>query len=194
MDSQWLKMQFQFNPGKTKAELATALGLEPPAVSKILNGTRQIKAQEYFLMRKFFGLPVDGESATSSHLKVRRNETSNPSSFEDRDSTEWMTSESLVCSETEKTRAFQVNEDCMRPHYCRGDRVLVDLTDRKPNPPGIFMVSDGFGNMLRHCEYTPKSAMTKIKISAPAPGFQPQVLNVTDFLILGRVIAKLQMV
>ena len=64
MDSQWLKEQFDCNPDKSKAGLARALNLEPPAISKILNGTRQIKAQEYNLMRQYFGLPIDGENAS----------------------------------------------------------------------------------------------------------------------------------
>ena len=59
MDSQWLKTQFKLNPKKSKAALARALALEPPAISKILAGTRQIKAQEYVKMRKFFDLVTE---------------------------------------------------------------------------------------------------------------------------------------
>jgi len=63
MDSTWLKTQFKLNPEKNKAGLAKVLGLGAPAISKILAGERQIKAAEYMLMRRYFGLPVDGESA-----------------------------------------------------------------------------------------------------------------------------------
>lgn len=67
MDSQWLKTQFALNPGKTKAGLAEIMGLDPPAVSKILKGMRQIKAQEYAARRHYFGLPTDGASSLDAY-------------------------------------------------------------------------------------------------------------------------------
>ncbi|MFK7840031.1 MAG: hypothetical protein AB8B83_06830, partial [Bdellovibrionales bacterium] len=45
--------------------MAYALRLEPSAISKILSGTRQIKAHEYNLMRQYFGLTIDGERASN---------------------------------------------------------------------------------------------------------------------------------
>jgi hypothetical protein len=39
----------------------------------------------------------------------------------------------------------------------------------------------------------PHSSPAEIKISANADKFQPQILNDEDFEIIGRVIAKLQM-
>ena len=66
MDSQWLKIQLAAHPDKSKAELAKAVGLQASGISKILAGGRQIKANEYIAMRRFFGLPVDGEAAARS--------------------------------------------------------------------------------------------------------------------------------
>ncbi|HEY8190105.1 MAG TPA: helix-turn-helix transcriptional regulator, partial [Micavibrio sp.] len=66
MDTEWLKLQFRLHPERNKAGLAEALGLGAPAISKILSGGRQIKAAEYIAMRRYFGLPVDGERAAKS--------------------------------------------------------------------------------------------------------------------------------
>lgn len=58
------------HPKKTKAQLARLLGLEPPAVSKILAGTRQIKAQEYMKMREFFCLGGNLSSQAKSPMRI----------------------------------------------------------------------------------------------------------------------------
>ncbi len=199
MDSQWLKTQFANNPEKTKAGLAAAIGLEPPAISKILNGARQIKAQEYILMRGYFGLPVDGDAA------IRKSPATyggpGPKGMDEGSNGpgEWsipamVTAAQAARNGDKNTRMFQVRETAMEPEFKRGESVLVDMTDRAPTPPGVFLVSDGFSSMLRHCEYTPRSNGTEIRISARQNGFQSQVLKAGDFLIIGRVVAKLQMI
>jgi plasmid maintenance system antidote protein VapI len=197
MDSQWLKTQFAANPDKSKAGLAAAIGLEPPAVSKILNGTRQIKAQEYLQMREYFGLPVDGLSAVRKTYTVKAQDGQDGFDDGSPPPSEWSIP-SVISSQAagpnKTNRVFQVRESFMEPEFKRGEHVLVDIADRKPSPPGAFIISDGFSNMLRYCEYTPKSGDTEIRISARRNGFQPQTLKPGDFLVIGRVIAKLQMI
>ncbi len=199
MDSQWLKIQFDINPDKSKAELARALGLEPPAVSKILNGARQIKAQEYNLMRKFFGLPVDGEHATRPSNDGYRLETLAGGQGLEEDSGHdgsWVIPAEILNQRTQASpnqiKIFKVQDHFMEPEFRRGEHVLVDLSDAKPTPPGNFIISDGFGHMLRACAFAPKSNPPQIKISAMASEFQTQVLEAGDIDIVGRVIAKLQ--
>jgi transcriptional regulator with XRE-family HTH domain len=201
MDSQWLKTQFAVHPDKTKADLAKALGLEAPAISKIIGGTRQIKAQEYLAMRRFFGLPVDGESATKSSGKLYtiaplENRGIAEEAEHARD-TEWIIPANILNTRTqapqEKIKKFQVRENTMEPEFKQGEHVLVDLSDQNPSPPGVFIVSDGFGYMLRHCAYIPKTDPPEVKISAKSDGFLAQTLKLSDFTIIGRVIAKLQM-
>jgi hypothetical protein len=202
MDSQWLKTQFSVHPDKTKADLAKALGLEAPAISKILGGARQIKAQEYLSMRRFFGLPVDGETAvkpSSSAYTIEPLEN-NPGLGEEPhrpQDDEWVIPANILNTRTqapqEKIKKFQVRESAMEPDFKQGEHVLVDLTDQNPSPPGVFVVSDGFGYMVRRCEFIPKTNPPEIKISAKSNGFHSQTLKLGDFTIIGRVIAKLQM-
>ncbi|MGB4108003.1 MAG: S24 family peptidase [Alphaproteobacteria bacterium] len=200
MDSQWLKTQFANHPEKTKAGLAAAIGLEPPAISKILNGARQIKAQEYILMRGYFDLPVDGDAAIR---KAPAGGGAGPGrkGLDDGQGApgEWAIPAMVLSSQAahgpdKTTRIFQVRETAMEPEFRHGEQILVDTSDRKPSPPGIFIVSDGFSSMLRHCEYAPRSSNGEVRISARQKGFQSQVLKPGDFLIIGRVVAKLQMI
>lgn len=201
MDGQWLKTQFLSNPGKTKAGLAAAIGLEPPAISKILNGSRQIKAQEYVAMREYFGLPADGQSTLkrkiASYTVMHGGKDGHDLHDRAAPPSDWIIPASILGARSGgnigKTRVFQVHDSHMAPEFQKDDHVLVDVSDRKPNPPGTFIISDGFSNMLRHCEYLAKSA-DSIRISAYDGGFQAHTLQAGDFLIIGRVIAKLQMI
>lgn len=202
MDAFWLNTQFEQNPHRTKAGLAGKLGLEPPAISKILNGTRQIKAQEYILMREYFGLgeyneqdvQYDQSTYTLGPLNdtPTLNEISNPGQ-----NSEWVLPANILNQRTKAPpnliKIFEVKESVMEPDFKQGESVLVDLSDQNPSPPGTFILFDGFGYMLRSCEFVPKSNPPEIKISAAKQGFQAQTLKENDVEIIGRVIAKLQM-
>ena len=202
MNSQWLKQQFDHNPDKSKAGLARVLQLEPPAISKILNGTRQIKAQEYNLMRQYFGLPIDGERASNLPENAYRLDTlaGQEQGFKESGDTlrqdSWVIPADILSVRTqappEKIKTYSVQEAMMEPDYRHGEHVLIDTSDLSPSPPGTFIISDGFGVMLRNCEYVPHSSPPEIRISACNTSFQTQVLRECDFEILGRVIAKLQ--
>lgn len=200
MDSQWLKAQFRLNPEKTKASLARMIGLTPPAVSKILNGARQIKAQEYIAMRKFFGMPTDGEAALEKNANsytlrpLKNMELAEGAASQ----SDWVIPANILSARTqappEQIKIFQVRESAMEPDFKQGEYVLVDLSDQKPSPPGVFIVSDGFGNMIRHCAFAPKTNPPEVRISAKQDGFQSQTLRMEDFIIVGRVISRLLMV
>lgn len=201
MDAQWLEAQFRINPGKSKAELARALGLEAPAVSKVLAGIRQIKAHEYVGMRKFFDLPVDGEQAvsfgTSYVLKPLNNKE-----LEERVRTDhegdnaWVMPASLLKAHTEaepeQIKIFAIQENAMVPDFMPGEQVLVDLSDKRPSPPGVFVVSDGLGYIIRQCSYVPHSQPPEIKLSSIDTKYDSCTLPLEKTEIIGRVIAKLQ--
>ena len=202
MDSQWLKTQFSLNPTKTKAGLAAVLGLEPPAISKILKGSRQIKAQEYAIMRRYFGLPVDGEGSLKQNKNayvlepLNRDEGLKDRDFGHEAEGEWVIPADILSQRTSATsnqiKVFEVKEHLMEPDFRHGERVLVDMSDKNPSPPGAFVVSDGFGYLIRLCEFVAGSQPPEVKVSAKATDFHPQVLKLNDFTIIGRVIAKLQ--
>lgn len=200
MDSQWLKMQFVNNPDKSKADLAKELGLEPPAISKILSNARQIKAKEYAIMRRFFGLPVDETqfvAHSTSNLKTNRN-SSNPA-FEDRMASDgqWKIPKQVLQKRlnmpTGSIRIFEVTEHLMEPEFNKGEHIAVDTSDHNIHHPGAFMISDGYCMMIRHCAINPKTD-DEIKVSAASGDFQDQTLPKDFIKVIGRVIAKMHWV
>lgn len=200
MDAQWLKTQFELHPEKTKADLARSLGLEAPAVSKILKGIRQIKAREYLKMREFFGLPVDGEKAVNHNQSAYVVETlSEAQKLQDDGnsvSEDWVIPTKIMRQHTEAqpdhVKNFRVGDDMMAPEFNRGEYVMVDVADNSASPPGAFIIYDGASYMIRNCELIAKSDPAEVRVSALKAGFQSQKLKLDGFQIVGRVIAKLQ--
>ncbi|MCB9991967.1 MAG: hypothetical protein H6867_11475 [Rhodospirillales bacterium] len=202
MDAAWLKSQFAMNPEQSKADLAKALGLEPPAISKILSGQRQIKAHEYVGMRKFFGLPVDGTHAVQQGGLAGKNYVLSPLENTMKEPAPAASDESWVMparlfenrtsAPPDQIRIFAVQEDAMAPDILRGENVLVDLSDKKPSPAGTFVVSDGLGHIIRQCEYVPHSDPPEIRLSALNRKYEPYTVKLAKAEIIGRVIAKLQ--
>jgi transcriptional regulator with XRE-family HTH domain len=197
MDSLWLQTQFRLNPEKTKADLADALGLDRPAVSKILAGTRQIKAAEYAAMRRFFGLPVDGEraarpGATVTLQPLTTGLSDNNAGVDDG----WVMPASVLAQRTrgkpENIRIFTVQERAMVPELMPGETVLVDMADVTPSPPGIFVVADGLGHIIRRCAHVPQSNPPQIRITAADAQYESHTIGLSRAGIVGRVIAKLQ--
>jgi hypothetical protein len=196
MDSQWLQTQFRLHPAKSKADLARVLGLEPPAISKILGGGRQIKAQEYIMMRQFFGLPVDGEralavTASRSVAVGGLAEGASSGGYTSYAPSRAVPSQRPSTNLSEQLRVFRVEEDVMEPDYARDEHVLVDTTQKSPDPAGVFIVCDGFTYMIRDCAYTADGDNGKVRVSARKKDFQAQILAPHEFLVIGRVVAKI---
>jgi phage repressor protein C with HTH and peptisase S24 domain len=154
-------------------------------------------------MRKFFGLPADGDRAarggggTSYRLE--------PLSFQERGDNDetgegeddaWVMPASMFETRTkappEKIKIMAVNEDAMAPDFQPGEQVLVDLSDTKPSPAGVFVVSDGMGHVIRQCEYVPNSAPPEVRLSARNDKYSAYTVTLDKAAILGRVIAKLE--
>ncbi len=202
MDSQWLTLQFQLHPEKTKTDLARALGLTAPAISKILHGTRQIKAQEYHGMRRFFGLPTDGEKAlhaqrdTAYVLEPLRE--ARALKEPEHTTGHWMIPADIMGQRTQtppdKIKVFKVEDTMMEPAFKRGEHVLVDISDTRPSPPGPFVLSDGFGYIVRHCAFVARSTPPIIELSTtnPQSALPPERHPAKHVNLTGRVIAKLQ--
>lgn len=194
MDSRWLKTQFDLNPDKSRADLARALELDPPAISKMLAGGRQIKAHEYITMRHFFGMPVDGQRAVAGgyQLQTLSSGMSERAGAEDQDA--WMMPARLLESKTaappDKIRIFTVRDNSMEPDFAVGTQVLVDLSDTVPSPPGVFVMSDGVGPVLRQCDIVPGEEPLQLNVSSRSGvSFR---LAMDKASTIGRVIARLE--
>lgn len=194
MDAEWLQVQFRLHPGKSKADLARMLGLEPPAISKILGGGRQIKAQEYLLMREFFGMPVDGEKTYA--VKAPSGAPGGARGLSDRAGHAVYVPRAAGPGKapgnlSEQLRVFRVEENLMEPEYNEGEHVLVDTTQKNPDSAGVFVLCDGYTYMIRDCAYVPGSNEGSIRVAARRKDFVPQTLSPSEFLVIGRVVGKI---
>lgn len=208
MDSQWLTVQFSHNPRKTKADLAKVLGLEPSAVSKMLSGDRQIKAGEYIIMRRFFGMPVEedvnrlsapsvrseGQPKTDSGLQESLTMPANEGWTQPRPPPSSMPPSMLGSSKRFDTnlKVALVRDEHMAPALHTGEHVLVNTDDNHPDPEGVFLISDGFHEFIRLCTFIEPGSKSTVRIQAYNKDFHAQILDCYDIEIIGRVLAKLQ--
>lgn len=115
MDYKWLQEQFEQFPGKNKAGLARALDMGMPAVSKMLNNTRQIKAREYIIMQRYFGLTGLTETApqglqdSNDHIDV-----------------DWDMPDGLGQPQPTRFRPYIIAKDTGSVRFCKGETLLLD--------------------------------------------------------------------
>jgi phage repressor protein C with HTH and peptisase S24 domain len=87
-------------------------------------------------------------------------------------------------------RIIRVVGDSMEPHYPAGDRVLVDTAHRIPSPPGVYVVWDGYGLVLKHIEVLTGRKPPVVRLSSDNAAYAPYECAVTDLRIQGRVMGK----
>jgi phage repressor protein C with HTH and peptisase S24 domain len=92
----------------------------------------------------------------------------------------------------DSVKVVSVVGDSMAPTLNPTDRVLVDTSDRLPSPPGIFVVWDGMGLVVKRIEYIPHSDPATIRISSDNARYAPYERSLEEAHIQGRVIGKWQ--
>ncbi|WP_375697557.1 S24 family peptidase [Pseudophaeobacter sp. TrK17] len=84
-------------------------------------------------------------------------------------------------------RIMAVDGDSMVPTLHAGDTVLVDLNQRSPKPPGVFVLNDGMGLVAKRLEYIPMSDPPMIRIMSDNPQYTPYECLADEINIVGRV-------
>lgn len=87
-------------------------------------------------------------------------------------------------------RILPVHGDSMLPDFRPGERIMVDLTDRLPTPPGVFLLWDGFGLVLKRLEMVPYSSPARLRVVSTNSSYEPHELPAETVRIKGRVIGK----
>ncbi|TAA54569.1 LexA family transcriptional regulator [Shinella sp. JR1-6] len=76
-----------------------------------------------------------------------------------------------------------------------GDRVIIDASDRRPSPPGLFLVHDGTGLVINHLEVThsmtDRKAEGTIRVSSRNPQYATYEVSPSYLRIVGRVKGKI---
>lgn len=87
-------------------------------------------------------------------------------------------------------RVIPVIGDSMEPLFHSSTRVFVDIGDTVPSPPGIFVVWDGLGLVVKRVEHLPHSDPPTVEISSANPAYKPYKRTLTEAHIWGRVIGR----
>lgn len=87
-----------------------------------------------------------------------------------------------------RIRIIPVKGNSMEPRLWPGQRVMVDIEDRTPSPPGVFVIWDGLALVLKYVEVVPNSEPLKVRISSANKDFMAYERTLDEAHINGRVI------
>lgn len=73
-----------------------------------------------------------------------------------------------------------------------GDKVIVNISDKRPSPPGIFIVHDGFGLVAKRVQVLPHSDPPTIVISSNNRHYAEYQRVDGEAHIIGRVVGRIQ--
>jgi phage repressor protein C with HTH and peptisase S24 domain len=84
-------------------------------------------------------------------------------------------------------RVMTVQGDSMTPTLNDGDVVLVDMNQRNPIPPGVFVLHDGMGLVAKRLEHVPMSDPPRVRIISDNDRYTPYDCTADEVNIIGRV-------
>lgn len=188
--SQILRGVMQSNRGVTLAKLADAMGVDiNDLVRKAqAEGRHEVAADPAprLTVREY---DVGASAGYGSEPPILNGDGETPVLAE------WSLPEDLVRAHTTPGRhlaLIRVEGNSMEPEYHPGDRVLVDLSRRKPSPPGEFVIWDGMGLVLKRVELVPNVEPKRIRLMSINPGYTPYEVDLDEHTIVARVIGKWQ--
>lgn len=88
----------------------------------------------------------------------------------------------------ENLKLIPVIGDSMMPTLHPGQRLMVDVTDKTPSPPGIFVLWDGLGFVVKRVEVIPHSDPVTVRVSSDNTHYTPYERVLGEAYIQGRVI------
>lgn len=203
----WLKEQFE-KTGKAQRGLAKLLGLDPSAVNRMVKGERLVKAHELRLARAYFEsedsdehmgtLPELPEMSLSRDMvaipeyDVRASAGDGFVIVAETQKGIWPFSRDYISHELRlpisQLVIIEVIGDSMEPTLRSGDRVLVNLGDRRVSQPGIFILWDGDGTVVKRLELVPGSAPQKLLRISDNPLHRTFEVLAEETNIVGRVV------
>jgi DNA-binding Xre family transcriptional regulator len=90
----------------------------------------------------------------------------------------------------EGIRIITAYGDSMLPGIPPGTKLLVDTGDKLPSPPGIFVVHDGLGTVVKRVEHIAHSDPPTVRLTSDNGSYQTYERTLEEAHILGRVIGR----
>lgn len=209
MDNRILELRKR--QGLTLAQLAEKTGTTAQQIGRLEKGERKLTTDWMERLAKVFDvLPEDlmdsrhGERVVIPEIQIKsasrqgeKGQKSTAPNVAEPDNvlSEWSLPRQLLANQigAESTmRIIQVMGDSMIPEFNPGDRVMVNTADRMPSPPGVFVLWDGFGLIIKRCEMVPHSTPPRAILSSANNNYSTYEMDVQELQIQGRVVGKWQ--
>jgi len=138
--------------------------------------------------------PADARTIRIEELDVRASAGAGLTGENEKVVAEWQVPSGAVrgysTAPATEMRIITVMGDSMEPALLPGQRVLVDTGDRKPSPPGIFVVWDGLGLVIKRVQMVPHSEPPRVKITSDNVKYETYERSLEEAYIQGRVIGQ----
>jgi phage repressor protein C with HTH and peptisase S24 domain len=138
--------------------------------------------------------PTDARTIRIEELDVRASAGAGLTGENEKVVAEWQVPSGVVrgysTAPATEMRIITVMGDSMEPALLPGQRVLVDTGDRKPSPPGIFVVWDGLGLVIKRVQMVPHSEPPRVKITSDNVKYESYERSLEEAYIQGRVIGQ----
>ncbi len=160
-------------------KIATALGVLPEDLMSPNHGERVVIPE------------IAAHSLSGNKTKSKNSDVAESDDI----LSEWSLPRQLLANQVGSTstmRIIQVVGDSMIPEFNPGDRVMVNTADRKPSPPGVFVLWDGFGLIIKRCEMVPHSNPARVILSSANANYETYEMDAKELDIQGRVVGKWQ--
>ena len=86
------------------------------------------------------------------------------------------------------SRVIVVQGDGMEPTLRAGDRVMLDMTDTVPSPPGLFAIFDGMAVSVKRLEPVLGANPISVNVISDNAAVADVIVAVADIKILGRIV------
>lgn len=83
---------------------------------------------------------------------------------------------------------ISVKGDSMEPTLRSGDRVLIDLSDKNVSQPGLFVLWDGNGRVVKRVERVPATSPAKLMLMSDNPLHHKYEVPAELIDVIGRVV------
>ncbi len=166
------------NPTSSKlAAIAEQLGV---SVNYLVSGVQQVmnpRQKDWNDVVEITSIEIE-QSASGSILITNENEK-RPYYFK----SEWI-NKKLNAHPTD-LRAVFVNGDSMGSTLQNGDMLLVNITKKIPNPPGLFVLFDGMGPVAKRLEMV---APGRARVISDNSQYSPYEKDLSELNIVGKVV------
>lgn len=100
----------------------------------------------------------------------------------------------LTSASERDLHVITVEGNSMEPELYAGDKVIVDSTRKSPTPPGIFVLNDGIGLVVKQLEHIPKTDPPRVEIKSANKDYRADEATAEEINIIGRVIGVIRRV